>query len=160
MNTIGVCYYDEYYYGAFSDCVSLTSIEIPAQVTAIGPAAFKGCSRLTTVTFEPGSQLEWIGGGDYNSNKYGAFALVRSLKTVDMSNCTHVTSIKDYAFYCCTNLQLFKIGTSIPPKIGTMALQDVGHSVFSILKVPSSSVGAYKAANGWNQFANITGLDE
>ncbi|WP_337493326.1 PL29 family lyase N-terminal domain-containing protein, partial [Alistipes putredinis] len=46
------------YYGAFSDCTALTSIEIPASVETIEAAAFKGCSSLATVTFENGSQLK------------------------------------------------------------------------------------------------------
>ena len=51
------------YYGAFSDCSSLTSIEIPASVETIKASAFKGCSSLATVTFENGSQLKTIEGG-------------------------------------------------------------------------------------------------
>ena len=68
------------YYGAFSDCTALTSIEIPASVETIEAAAFKGCSSLATVTFENGSQLKTIGGG---SSYYGAF-----------SDCTALTSIE------------------------------------------------------------------
>ena len=49
------------YYGAFENCVSLTSIEIPKSLqvadvysgTSYGP--FRGCSNLTTVTFEEGA---------------------------------------------------------------------------------------------------------
>ena len=39
----------------------ITSIEIPASVTDIKEKAFKHVSQLTSVTFEPGSQLETIG---------------------------------------------------------------------------------------------------
>ena len=34
------------YYGAFSNCTALTSIEIPASVETIEATAFKGCSKL------------------------------------------------------------------------------------------------------------------
>ena len=58
------------YYGAFSDCTALTSIEIPASVETIEAAAFKGCSSLATVTFENGSQLKTIGGGGSYSSHF------------------------------------------------------------------------------------------
>lgn len=66
-----------YYGGAFSDCISLISIEIPASVETIEAAAFRICSKLATVTFEKGSQLKTIGGGYSNSSDYyGASRIV------------------------------------------------------------------------------------
>ena len=62
------------YYGAFSDCSSLTSIEIPASVETIEATAFKRCSKLTTITFEKGSLLKTIGGGYYSSYYHGALS--------------------------------------------------------------------------------------
>ena len=70
LKTIG----GDYYYGAFSDCTALTSIEIPASVETIGNTAFSDCSKLTTITFEKGSLLKTIGGGYYSSYYHGAFS--------------------------------------------------------------------------------------
>ena len=53
------------YYGAFADCSSLTSIEIPASVETIGPTAFLRCHSLAKVTFEKGSKLKEISGTCY-----------------------------------------------------------------------------------------------
>ena len=52
LKTIAGGYSDSfpYYYGAFSYCTALTSIEIPANVETIEASAFKKCSKLTTVT--------------------------------------------------------------------------------------------------------------
>ena len=50
--------------GAFLDCKSLTTIEIPASVESLG-TAFKG-SSLRTITFEKGSKLKSITGGYQN----------------------------------------------------------------------------------------------
>ena len=61
LKTIG----GDYYYGAFSDCTALTSIEIPASVETIGNTAFSDCSSLATVTFEKGSRLKTIGNNAY-----------------------------------------------------------------------------------------------
>ena len=144
------------YYGAFSDCTALTSIEIPASVETIEASAFAGCSSLATVTFEKGSQLKTIGGG--GSSYYGAFGQLKNLMTVDMSACTQVKTIGESAFDGDSELRLFKIGTETPPTCGRDAFS--GINPYSVLKVPSGCADAYKAKSGWNNFASITGLDE
>ena len=158
LKTIG----GDYYYGAFSDCSSLTSIEIPASVETIEATAFKRCSKLTTVTFEKGSQLKIIGGG-FDTNVgyryiYGAFSELKNLMTVDMSACTQVEIIEECAFYNDPELRLFKVSTETPPTCENNAF--VGINPYSVLKVPSGCANAYKAATGWKNFASITGLDE
>ena len=156
LKTIGGGYSEPNYYGVFSDCTALTSIEIPASVETIEAAAFDACSSLATVTFEKGSQLKTIGGG--GSSYYGAFGQLKNLMTVDMSACTQVKTIGESAFDGDSELRLFKIGTETPPTCGRDAFS--GINPYSVLKVPSGCADAYKAKSGWNNFASITGLDE
>ena len=139
----------------FSGCTSLTSIEIPASVETVEANAFNGCTSLKTVTFEKGSQLLMVD-GYYMDN--GAFVGCRALTTVDMSACTQVTEIGGYIFYEDSQLQLFKIGTRIPPSCEDIAFEGINSS--SVLKVPAGCVDAYKKAAGWNQFTTISELDE
>ena len=133
----------------FSDCTSLTSIEIPASVEEIRGSAFFGCSSLKTVTFEKGSQLKTVDG----------FSNCTALTTVDMSACTQVTVIGEYAFYEDSKLQLFKIGTRTPPSCGDDVFSRYINSS-SVLKVPAGCVDAYKKAKGWKGFTTISELDE
>lgn len=144
------------YYGAFADCTSLTSIEIPANVEMIECSVFQGCTALTTVTFEKGSQLKTIVENYRPTKNYGAFFGLSNLKTVDMSACTQVEKIGRDAFKNCDALQLFKIGTITPPSAES-AFSSL--PTFSILKVPAESVEAYKQASGWNHNKNISALD-
>ena len=62
LKTIGGDY-SSYYYGVFSDCTALKSIEIPASVETIEAAAFMGCSSLATVRGQHGSPVTTIGRG-------------------------------------------------------------------------------------------------
>ena len=102
LKTIGGGYYSSYYHGAFSDCSSLTSIEIPASVETIEATAFKRCSKLTTITFEKGSLLKTIGGGYYSSYYHGAFSDCSSLTSIEIP--ASVETIEATAFKRCSKL--------------------------------------------------------
>ena len=161
LQTIGGGYNGSVSFGSFLNCRALTSIEIPASVQTIGASAFMGCSSLATVTFEKGSQLQTIGGGYSGSSPnevHGAFYQLKRLMTVDMSECTRVEKIEDFAFYGNSELRLFKIGTEIPPTCGLNVFYGV--SSYSVLKVPAGCAGTYKYKTGWRYFASISGLDE
>jgi len=67
---------------------------IPNSVTSIGNSAFFGCSGLTSVTFEEGSNCTSIG--------YEAFYNCSGLTSITIPN--SVTSIGDYAFDGCDKL--------------------------------------------------------
>ena len=133
--------------GAFS-MSALTSIKIPTNVETIGNEAFSDCESLTSI--EILANVKTIGNN--------VFSLCKSLKTVDMSACTQVETIGQYAFYKDSELRLFKIGTGTPPTCWTDAFK--GINPYSVLKVPSGCADAYKAATEWKRFASITGLDE
>ena len=84
--------------GAFLDCKSLTTIEIPASVESLG-TAFKG-SSLRTITFEKGSKLKSITGGYQNKDNYsGALSDCKALTFIEIP--ASVETIEIAAFYGC-----------------------------------------------------------
>ena len=87
--------------GAFLDCKSLTTIEIPASVESLG-TAFKG-SSLRTITFEKGSKLKSITGGYQNKDNYsGALSDCKALTFIEIP--ASVETIEIAAFKGCSSL--------------------------------------------------------
>lgn len=98
-----------YYEGAFSDCICLKSVTIPASVEEISIAAFKGCILLEEVAFEPNSKLNIIRGIFATANScdkdtsHGAFTNCTSLSSISIPN--SVTTLEVGVFEGCSNLQ-------------------------------------------------------
>ena len=68
--------------GAFSECSSLKSIEIPASVESIGEYAFYYCYSLETVTFAEGSKLKSIGENAFNCTALTGIEIPSSVETI------------------------------------------------------------------------------
>ena len=95
LKTIG----GDYYYGAFSDCTALTSIEIPASVETIGNTAFSDCSSLATVTFEKGSRLKTIGNNAYyRCTSLTSIEIPASVETIEKKAFMHCSSLATVTF--------------------------------------------------------------
>ena len=122
---------------AFSDN-QLTSVTIPNSVTSIGSEAFFD-NKLTSVTI--GNGVTSIGSEAFSNNQ---------LTNVTIGN--GVTSIGGGAFFSyTTTIELLKISASAPPTMESSIFSDKPRRIV----VPMASVAAYKAANGWSEYANI-----
>lgn len=123
--------------GTFNDCQSLSSITIPSGVTSIVDSAFYNCTSLTSITI-PNS---------VTSIDYNAFGGCESLESITIGN--GVTSISYGAFGGCDNLQSFTIYATTPPELIEGCIEIPNDAP---IYVPSASVDAYKAADGWSDF--------
>jgi hypothetical protein len=109
-------------YAAFYGC-SLTSVTIPNSVTSIGNTSFGGCPNLTSVTI-PNS----------------------------------VTSIGQYAFAGCASLTTVNCYVLNPIAIHASVFGGTTNQGGCALNVPTGSAAAYDAAAVWTNFNTINGV--
>jgi hypothetical protein len=125
---------------AFYDCTNLVLTSLPARITSIGRRAFQGCTNLALTELPAG---------------------LTEIRSNTFSDCTGLTEIAltaelieilDYAFAFCTNLELVICLAVTPPWLGA----DVFYGTHPNLRieVPAESVDAYKAAEGWSEYAD------
>ena len=95
--------------GAFANCTTLRTINIPSSVTTIGRSAFRNCSNLKSIDI-PNS---------VTSIKGHTFENCSGLRNITISN--SVTSIESYTFYGCSSLQTITIPNSVT---------SIGYNVF------------------------------
>ena len=154
---------------AFNGCISLTSIEIPNSVTSIGNSAFSGCSSLSSVSignsvteidnyaFDGCSSLTSIEiPNSVTSIGNSAFWNCSSLTSVTIGN--SVTSIGNSAFWNCNSLKKITVNATTPPDCCDYIFEGVDYSS-CVLVVPDESISAYKNKSPWNQFLNISEVE-
>ena len=122
---------------AFSCNYSLKSVNIPAKVKKIEAQAFSHCG-LTNLVIQEGVQT--IGDYAFGDN---------SLENLTLSST--ITSIGGGAFGENSNLKSIICNAVTPPTLGENAFNI---EITPSIKVPISSIAAYRQANGWKNFSN------
>lgn len=159
----------------FGDCISLKNIEIPSGITSLPGRLFSGCTALENVVIK----------GEISQISYYMFQGCTALRQFDVPE--GVVSLEEGAFSGCTSLTRITFPSTLerisegvftqwqeikeiicyaakPPVI-----ENQRYSFTSILlsrcviKVPGTSVNAYKAASVWSeakdQIVSIEGGD-
>ncbi len=115
-------------------------------LTSIETYAF-WCTSITSIDLSKCTALASIGSYAFNGC---------SLKAVDLPG--SLTSIGDYAFSACTDIETLTVRAEEPPTIYENTFLIVSKSI--PVYVPDNSVDAYKAADYWEEFFNIQGMNE
>ena len=159
---------------AFQRCVSLSAIDIPAEITTIGQGAFFSCQNLATVTLHDG--LTTIGDDAFaNSHLLEKISIpqtVTSIGSALVENCPSLDSIlvdEGNTAYCSVDGVLFnKAQTSILAYPGGReggytipnGITTVGHSAFSECgKLTAVSIPASVATLEDRAFYKCSGLE-
>ena len=160
--------------GAFQGCSSLTRVVIPKGINRIENCLFRNCKSLTTVVLPEG--IEQI--------DCRAFQDCVNLAIVDLPNSLQIIKRQSFAnskmltnvvlpeglvelegssfAYCsmvsCTSLSVAPPTVSFSFDEGTCYCEDdpfCFNYQLQAIYVPRESVDAYKAADGWNHYADI-----
>ncbi len=136
-------------YGAFFSCTGLTSIEIPASVTSIGSFAFGGYSSLESITVESENTVYHSAGNCLIET--ASKTLIAGCKNSVIPTDGSVTSIGDYAFYCCSSLESIEIPASVT---------SIGDWVFEGCRdLKSIAISSNVASIGEDAFYGCTSLE-
>lgn len=128
-------------YDAFNSCQSLKTIKIPSGVTAIPGSCFYCCSSLESVTIPEGVMTI----GEY------AFC---GCNHKELTLPSTITMIGRSAFVSNNRFQSITCNATTPPSLGENVF---GYNAFATVKVPLSSIAAYRQAEGWKVFTNYSG---
>jgi len=130
---------------AFSSCLGLAAIAIPSSVTAIGNGAFFACANLKSIPIP--SSLTAL----------GSYVFANCTTLVSITIPSSITSIGNEAFENCTGLADIYAYPTTPVGLAysSYAFYNVDTTKCT-LHVPSGSLDAYKEANVWKGFTNIS----
>lgn len=154
---------------AFDNCQALESITIPDNVRGLGARAFGSCYNLQTAVIGNGV-LEIKNNTFWDCTNLTDVTIGNSVMGIGESafaNCKltsitipeKVTWIGYHAFADCTNLKSVYCKPTTPPDVygwmfdravSTHESAPIGCNIF----VPSESVSAYKAKEGWKRYAS------
>ena len=131
-------------YHAFDYLSSLTEINLPNSLVIISKNAFEGCSKLTEINL--GTSLETI--------DEGAFINCSGLKSLHFHDA--LTFIGAEAFKGCRAITAVTSDAAVPPVIDNDNAFVATVYNKAQLAVPAGSLDAYKEAESWKKFVNIT----
>lgn len=130
------------YNTAFYKSPKLENVTIGKSVKLIGKQAFLGTALKSVVVPDAVTEIQ-----------DQAFSTCDNLETVTLG--TGVTTLGNKAFEKAPNVKRVTVNAAVPPTCGKVLFEDAVYTAAS-LYVPTASVEAYKAAEMWSNFTNIS----
>ena len=128
---------------AFSWNTTLKNVALSDSVANIGEYAFRSCTSLSSVTI--GSGVTYIGGDAFNGCS----------KITSVTIPSGVTTIGNRAFSGCSSLTGITVEAVTPPTLTTGNSTKAFNGTNNCpIYVPCESVGTYKTATGWKNYAS------
>lgn len=129
---------------AFYQNTDITSVEIAASVTNIGPSAFHACTNLSEIHFAEDSKLTTISTAAF----YGT-----NIKEITIPET--VTLMVSGSFDKCANLTSITMLSKTPCSISRKMFDDILKEGKVTIYVPADALEAYKTASRWSDYASI-----
>ena len=147
---------------AFASCMSFTTFSIPRNITWISDGLLWNCDHLINVNIH--EDVEGIGDSAFSEcSALTRIAIPNNVTTIEKSAFMesgltsvtipeNVTSIGDQAFMYCRGLTHITVHAATPPaNVTETTFEDTNDC---LIYVPSESLNAYKAADGWSNYAS------
>lgn len=151
-------------YNAFSGCQNLETVALPESLTIFGFRAFESCKLLKTIKIPSGVRAI-PSSCFYCCSSLESVTIPEGVMTIGeyaFCGCNHkeltlpstVTMIGCSAFVSNNRFQSITCNATTPPSLGENVF---GYNAFATVKVPLSSIAAYRQAEGWKNFTNYYG---
>ena len=132
---------------AFRNCVGLLGeLTMPETLLSVGNSAFAGCDEITTINYNATNCT--VMGNAQNPVFYDCISIT------EINIGENVESIPNYAFKRCSTVENINSAAVVPPTIGASTFATVSRSI--PVSVPYGSGDAYRSAQYWEEFFNIT----
>ena len=147
LETIGI--------SAFENARYLTSVYFPATVKSIYGGAFAGCTRLRSVGFAQGSQLECIETNTFKGTNISEIIIPASIKGIFNNAFSQCTGLKTIHFEAGSNLIVIEAGAFTGAPITEVYMNDatppqffatVDFASVTTIYIPTGSIDTYKSA--------------
>lgn len=161
---------EEIAFSAFNEHPKLKAVYLPKSLRVLNNSAFDGCEFVGNVNLPP--MLQSIGNGTFRGCKAMKWLVipdsVKSLDSYSFQDCSllervtlgkGISALPKQVFAGDTLITEIRCLSAVPPTVGTGAFDEKILANTTVI-VPKGCIEAYKAAEGWQGFAQYAELPD